>query len=80
MDETDARLKAKHIDIQFDPVQPPSNTQKLKLYNMSPMSQKIVLWAFAGSYILSLITNGITFANWIGLISTNSTAPAPKPI
>ena len=80
MDVTDARLKADSIDIQFDSVQQTSKTQTLKLYNMSPMSQKIVLWAFAASYILSLITNGITFANWMKLISTNNTAPAPKQL
>ena len=33
MDQTDARLKADHIDIQLDPVQRPSDIQKLKIYN-----------------------------------------------
>ena len=38
MDEPDARLKAERIDLQIDEVQHPSDTQKLKVYNMSPLS------------------------------------------
>ena len=61
MDEPDARLKAERIDLQIDEVQHPSDTQKLKVYNMSQLSQKIIAWLLVGLYFLSLLTNGITF-------------------
>ena len=64
MDESDARLKAERIDFQIDKVQHPSGTQKLKGYNMLPLSQKIIAWLFVGLYFLSLLTNGITFLSW----------------
>ena len=42
MDEIDARLKAERIDLQINEVQHPSDTQTLKVYNMSLLSQKII--------------------------------------
>ena len=74
MDEPDARLKAERIDLQIDEVQHPSDTHKLKVYNMSPLSQKIIAWLLVGLYFLSLLTNGITFLSWSGVISSNHTA------
>ena len=61
MDEPNARLKAERIDLQIDEVSTPSDTQKLKVYNMSPLPQKIIAWLLVGLYFLSLFTNGITF-------------------
>ena len=80
MNEPDARLKAERIDLQIDEVQRPSDTQKLKVYNMSPLSQKIIAWLLVGLYFLSLLTNGITFLSWSVVISSNHTAQCPKPL
>ena len=49
MDKMDARLKADRIDIQLDPVESRSDTQKLKIYNMSSRSQKLIYWALAAT-------------------------------
>ena len=80
MDEPDARLKEERIDLQIDEVQHPSDTQNLNVYNMSPLSQKIIAWLLVGLYFLSLLTNGITFLSWSGVISSNHTAQCPKPL
>ena len=42
MDEIDARLKAERIDLQINELQHPSDTQTLKVYNMSLLYQKII--------------------------------------
>ena len=80
MDQPDARLKAERIYLQIDEVQRPSDTQKLKVYNVSPLSKKIIAWLLVGLYLLSLITNGITFLSWSGVISYNHTTPFPKQL
>ena len=79
MDEPDARLKAERIDFQIVEIQHMSDTQKLKVY-MSPLFQKIIAWLLVGLYFLSLLTNGITFLSWSGVISSNHTAQCPKPL
>ena len=80
MDEPDARLKAWRIDLQIEEVQRPSDTQKLTVYNMSPLSKKIIAWLLVKFYFLSLLTNGITFLSWSGVISSNHKAQCPKPL
>lgn len=80
MDQTDARLKADHIDIQLDPVERQSDTQKLKIYNQSTLSQKIMYWGLAGSYILSLLSNCVTFLTLTGVINLNQTVTASRPL
>ena len=75
MDQTDARLKADHIDIQLDPVQRPSDIQKLKIYNMSSKTQKVILFAVAGIYIVSLLSNCLTFLSLTGVINLNFLQP-----
>ena len=80
MDEPNARLKAERIDLQIDEVQRTPDTQKLKVYNVSPLSQKINAWLLVGLYFLSLLTNGITFLSWSGVISSNHTAQCVKPL
>lgn len=69
MDQTDTRLKADHIEIQLDPVAPPPDIQKLKIYNMSTKTQKIILFAVAGIYIVSLLTNTLSFLSMTGVIN-----------
>ena len=78
MDETDARLKADHIDIQLDPVQHQSDIQKLKIYNISTKTQKVILFAVAGIYIVSLLSNCLTFLSLTGIINLNFTPTTPK--
>ena len=80
MEKPDARLKAERIDLQIDEVRHPSDTQKLKVYNMSILSQKIFAWLLVELYFLFLLTNGITFLFWSGVISSNHTAQCPKPL
>ena len=69
MDQTDARLKADHIDIQLDPVERPSDIQKLKIYNNTSKTQKVILFAVAGIYIVSLLSNLLTFLSLTGIIN-----------
>ena len=69
MDQTDARIKADRIDIQLDPVERPPDVQKLKIYNMSSKTQKIILFAVAGIYIVSLLSNILTFLSLTGIIN-----------
>ena len=80
MDEPDARLKEERIDLKIDEVQHPSDTQKFKVYYMSLLSQKNIAWLLVGLYFISLLTNGITFLSWSGVISSNHTAQSPKPL
>ena len=80
MDKTDARLKADRIDIQLDPVESRSDTQKLIIYNMSSRSQKMIYWALAGNYFLTLLITGIQFLSLTGVININSTVAFPKPL
>ena len=40
MDQLDSRLKAEKINIQIEEVQPISDIQKLKVYNVSPIYKK----------------------------------------
>lgn len=78
MDQTDARLKADHIDIQLDPIQRPSDIQRLKIYNNSTKTQKVILFAVAGIYIVSLLSNCLTFLSLTGIINLNFTPTTPK--
>ena len=80
MDQTDARLKADRIDIQLDPIPSRSDTQKLKIYNMSSRSQKLIYWALAGTYFFTLLISGLQFLSLTGVININSTAASPKPL
>jgi hypothetical protein len=45
MDEADGRLKATNIDIEFEaPPYKPDEKQKLKIYQVATLPQKIQLW------------------------------------
>ena len=65
MNQPDARLKPDNIDLKFDEVQRLlqrlSDTQNLKIYNMSTFYKIIVAWLLVGLYVLSSLKNGITF-------------------
>ena len=78
MDQPDARLKADHIDIQLDPVVRSPEMQRLKIYNNSTKTQKVILFAVAGIYIVSLLSNGLTFLSLTGIINLNFTPTTPK--
>ena len=80
MDRAETRVNAERIDFQKGEERCQSWTQKLKLYNMSPLSQKIIMWLLVGLYFVSLLTNILTFLSWIGIIPNNHTAPLPKPL
>ena len=71
MDQPDARLKADHIDIQLDSVVRSSDMQKLTIYNNSTKTQKVILFAVAGIYIVSLLSNCLTFLSLTGIINLN---------
>ena len=71
MDRVEARLKA---NLQCGEVHRQSRTQNLKLYNMSPLFQKNIMWLPVGLYLVSLLTNILTFLSWIGVITNNHTA------
>lgn len=81
MDTTDARLRADHIDLELDP--PPAykagETQKLKLYNVATLPQKITNWLFVCVSLGSIVSNFLNIATTIGIASfTNSTTPCHK--
>ena len=78
MDQPDARLKADHIDIQLDPVVRSPEMQRLKIYNNATKTQKVILFAVAGIYIVSLLSNGLTFLSLTGIINLNFTPTTPK--
>ena len=50
MDEPNARLKGERIDLQINEVQQSSDTQKLKVYNMSLLSKSIIAWLLVRLY------------------------------
>ena len=80
MDSAEARVKAEPIDFQKGQERCLSWTQKLKLYNMSSLSQKIIMWLLVGLYFVSLLTNILTFISCIGIIPNNLKAPLPNPL
>ena len=80
----EGRFTAEHIDIARDPttnVITASNreTQRVKMYNMHSLAEKIKLWLIvllAGS---SLLSNLCSFASSLGLFSsTNTTLPCSQ--
>ena len=78
MDRAETRVKAERINFQKGEERCQSWTQKLKLYKMSPLSQKIIMWLLVGLYFVSLLTNILTFISWIEIIPNNHTATLPK--
>ena len=80
MDTTDARLRADNIDIEMDPpTYKPPETQKLKLYNVQTLPQKITTWLYLFLTIGSIVTNLSNIATSVGLATFhNSTSPCFK--
>ena len=61
MDRAEIRAKAERNYFQKGEKRCQSRTQKLKLYNMFPLSQKIIMWMLFGLYFVSLLTNILSF-------------------
>ena len=80
MDTTDGRLRATNIDIEIDPPEyKPPETQKLKLYNMATLPQKITTWLYVFLTFGTIVSNLTNIATSVGLISfNNSTSPVLK--
>ena len=61
MDVLEGRIRADGLDIEFNQAPLPSHEpQRVKLYNMATLPQKIQLWLILGLSLGSLITN-LTF-------------------
>ena len=85
MDKLDGtKLYAKQIELIVDNVPPPPpppptptknrpvlETQKLKLYNMTTLPQKIQLWLIVLLSLLSLLSNFASIVSSFGLFPNN---------
>ena len=80
MSKTDARIRATNLDIELDSFNNnhTSETQKIKLYNVANLPQKIQLWLIVILSAASLVTNLTSIATTFGLASFNKTDPCPK--
>ena len=67
MEVPDGRLIAKHLEIDLDPSPKPSETPKLKLYNMATFPQKIQLWLIVFLSLASLLSNLTSIASSVGI-------------
>lgn len=73
MDEADGRLKATNIDIEFEaPPYKPDEKQKLKIYQVATLPQKIQLWLIVFLSLASLLSNLTSIATSIGLINSSN--------
>ena len=79
MDIQDGRIRADRLDIEFNQVQLTSNEpQRVNLYNMATLPQKIQLWLIVGLSLGSLITNLTSIASFFHLLpESNSTCQCP---
>ena len=83
-DMPEGRFTAEHIDIQLDPSTYPINAssrkaQRVKMYNMPSLAEKIKLWLNALLAWGSLFSNLCSFATSLGLFSsTNTTLPCSQ--
>ena len=80
MSETDARIRATNLYIQLDSFnnKNTSEAQKIKLYNVANLPQKIQLWLIVILSAASLVTNLTSIATTFGLATFNKTDPCPK--
>ena len=79
MDIPEGRILADRLEIEFNQVPLTSNEpQRVKLYNMATLPQKIQLWLIVGLSLGSLITN-LTFiaSSFYLLFKSNSTFQCP---
>ena len=79
MDIREGRIRAARLDIEFDQASLSSNEQqRVKLYNMTTLPQKIQLWLIVGLSLGSLITNLTSIASSFHLLpESNSTFQCP---
>ena len=75
MDISEGRIRADRLDIEFNQAPLISNEpQRVKLYNMAMLPQKIQLWLIVGLSLGSLITNLSSIASSLHLYpESNST-------
>ena len=79
MDIPESRIRADSLDIEFNQAPLISNEpQRVKLYNMATLPQKIQLWLILGLSLGSVITN-LTFiaSSFHLLFESNSTFQCP---
>ena len=79
MDIPEGRIRAERLDIEFNQAPITSNeSQRVKLYNMATLPQKIQLWLIVGLSLGSLITNLTSIASSFHLLpKSNSTYQCP---
>ena len=75
MDILEGRIRAYRLDIEFNQAPLTSNEpQRVKLYNMATLHQKIQLWLIVGLSLGSLKTNLTSIASSFHLLpESNST-------
>ena len=75
MDIPEGRIRADRLDIEFNQAPLSSNEpQRVKLYNMATLPQKIRLWLIVGLSLGSLLTNLTSIASFFHLLpESNST-------
>ena len=79
MDVPDGRIRATNLDIELDSfINKTTETQKLKLYNVATLPQKIQLWLIVNLSVALLITNLTSIVTTFGLTPFNNTHPCPK--
>ena len=79
MDIPNGPIQAERLDIEFNqsPVTP-NEPQRVKLYNMATLAQKIQMWLIVAYTCFSILTNLISFASSFHLLPTlNSTCQWP---
>ena len=79
MDIPEGRIRADRLVIEFDQAPLSSNEpQRVKLYNMASLPQKIQLWLIVGLSLGSLINNLTSIASYFHLLpESNSTYQCP---
>ena len=79
MDIPEGRIRADRLDIEFNQTPLTSNEQqRVKLYKMATLPQKIQQWLIVGLSLGSLITNLTSIASSFHLLpESNSTFQCP---
>ena len=82
MDVPEGRIRADRLDIKFDQAPLPSlEPQRVTLYNMATLPQKIQLWLIVCLSLGSLITNLTSIASSFHLFSdSNITCQCPPKL
>jgi hypothetical protein len=79
-DTTDGRLRATNIDLELDPpAYKTPETNKLKLYNVATLPQKISNWLYVFLTVGAILSNSINIATTLNIFTFhNSTTPCLK--